>query len=66
MICYQDKTFCKGDGCILFDHCHRALTEDVVRGAQDANLPIAQVTDPQEMSCWTDKEPEPATTEDLF
>ena len=56
MLCFQDKTFCRGDGCAKFSTCHRALTDKVKAdaakwwGGDDA--PIAQFTNPKELKCY--------------
>lgn len=42
MICYKDKTFCRGDGCQAFKGCHRALTQEVKDGAEKTGIPVAQ------------------------
>ena len=41
MICYKDKTFCAEINCVAFGTCHRALTDDAQRRADDAGLDVA-------------------------
>ncbi len=49
---YRDMTFCKGDGCIHFDGCKRALTTAVSEAADRANRWISQFENPRELECW--------------
>ena len=58
MLCYQDRTFCGGDGCAKFARCMRALTPEVQRRADEAGLPIAQFSAPSELDCWRESEDE--------
>ena len=57
MICYQDRTFCSGEGCVRFDTCTRALTPEVIDRAGKAKLLIARFSEPRALNCWT-SEPE--------
>ena len=42
MLCYKDMTFCTNwRRCANGDQCHRALTEEVKRGAVASGLDIA-------------------------
>jgi hypothetical protein len=54
MLCYRDRTFCKFRDCKKFTTCHRALTEDIEKVAEDFGLPIAKFVDKPE--CFEDKE----------
>lgn len=51
MLCYMDKTFCTGDGCLKFNRCGRALTDNVNLRAQAAQLPISY-TEGKDMVCY--------------
>lgn len=36
MICYKDKTWCRHyDGCKHRDECHRPLTDEVIKAAEE-------------------------------
>ena len=56
MMGFRDMTFCKGDGCLAFDRCHRALTEkvkaDAVRWWGSDDAPIAQWETPKNIPCY--------------
>jgi len=60
MICYRDMTFCPFNGCKRFGvDCHRSLTEDVRREANewwgvDGEAPIAQFVDKPD--CYEEKD----------
>ena len=60
MLCFQDTTFCRGDGCAKFSTCHRALTDKVKAdaakwwGGDDA--PIAQFANPKELQCYEERQ----------
>ena len=38
-ICYKDMTFCTNDKCKL--ECHRKLTEDIIKQANEFGLPLS-------------------------
>ena len=63
MICYQDRTFCSGDGCAKFSECPRALTPLIDEKAKTAGLWIAQFAEPKKLDCYatntTDQSHEP-------
>ena len=41
MLCYRDMTFCKYDKqCLSGKDCHRALTEEVMKGAEAHGLGV--------------------------
>ena len=56
MIGYRDMTFCRGDGCIAFDRCPRAITEKVKAAASrwwgGDDFPIVQFSDPKSLPCY--------------
>lgn len=52
MICYKDRTFCAGGGCLKFKECPRALTDDVREAARLAGLLISQFANPKELDCY--------------
>ena len=54
MIYYQDRTFCAGDGCLNFNDCPRALTQDVREDAEWKGFLIAQFANPKELQCYVD------------
>ena len=56
MIFYRDMTFCRGDGCVKFNECPRALTEAVWKKAEEFGLPVSQFTDPKELKCYEKEE----------
>lgn len=42
MISYRDMTFCDSWGsCVKGDDCSRAITEDVLKRAEDIGLPLS-------------------------
>lgn len=46
MICYRDMTFCPfHEKCIGGKDCHRALNDEITRGAIAHKLPISRFTD---------------------
>lgn len=54
MIYYKDKTFCPFfDECHFGKNCHRALTNEIWKRAQQVDLPIAQFVDKPD--CFLDK-----------
>jgi len=53
---YKDMTFCSGGGCTKFDGCNRALTNKVQQNADKAGNLIAEVLDPRQMPCHSDKQ----------
>jgi hypothetical protein len=52
MICYRDMTFCRGDGCVKFDDCPRAMTQEVIDSAKAIDIGIAQWVNPKELECY--------------
>ena len=51
MICYKDKAFCPyWHDCQKGGECHRAMTDEVVRGSARAKLPISQFA--EKPDCW--------------
>jgi hypothetical protein len=52
MMCYKDKTFCSGAGCLDFDNCDRALTKEVRDRAEAFGLPISEFADPTKNECY--------------
>lgn len=53
MIGYRDMTFCIGNGCLKFDTCPRALTDEVNQHARNLKLPICMFSNPEELDCYT-------------
>jgi hypothetical protein len=56
MMCYRDMTFCAFHaGCLSGDTCPRALTEDIIRQANEwiENVPVCVYMDKPE--CFVDK-----------
>jgi len=54
MMCYRDMTFCGGNNgkCLAFSTCHRALTEEVLAAAKNAQMPIARFINPEQRECY--------------
>lgn len=56
-MCYRDTEFCPGNGCSKFKTCPRALTEEVIAGAErwwgGPDAPISVMEDPEKLPCWT-------------
>jgi hypothetical protein len=56
VICFQDRTFCAGNGCARFEGCPRALTEDVkvkaVKWWGSNEAPISQFSEPEKLECF--------------
>lgn len=63
MICYRDMTFCRGDGCVKFTDCPRALTDEVAQKAETFGLPISQFMQPSELKCYVKSKEKGATDE---
>jgi len=60
MICYRDKTFCSfWETCEDGVTCHRALTKEVLIGAETEEYNICQFS--LEPECWIGKD-EPSET----
>lgn len=65
MMCYQDRTFCRGDGCAKHALlCTHALTPEIEQKAKAAGLMIAQYCEPKELPCWKATLPNPTTWEE--
>jgi hypothetical protein len=56
MICYQDRTFCRGDGCANRTTCSRWATDPIRIAANKHGLPLALFTDHHLLECY---KPEP-------
>ena len=61
MNCYKSMTFCRGDGCIKFHGCRRALTTEARAEAARLELRICEFAEPRALGCWTDRTLTPAS-----
>jgi hypothetical protein len=53
MISYRDMTFCAlSDSCKWAENCSRALTEEVIKHANEVGLPLSVAS----FGCYTAKE----------
>jgi len=64
MISYKDMTFCRGEGCLNFGGCFRALTPKIIDGAKKFGLPISQFSDPTQLDCYLVVKSEPKQSSD--
>jgi len=51
-MCYRDMTFCEGGGCLKFNECPRALTQDVRERAKMLGLFVSRFTEPTKLHCY--------------
>ena len=55
---YGDRTFCRGEGCAMFETCPRALTERVKAQAEiwwgGPDAPIVTFTAPRTLHCYVE------------
>jgi len=53
---FKDMTFCEGKGCIKFDTCPRALTQEVkeagTRWWGSSDFPVSIFAEPKELECY--------------
>jgi hypothetical protein len=52
MICYRDKTFCRGNGCLKFNECPRAATKEVIEAAARCGMLISYYAEPEKLPCY--------------
>jgi hypothetical protein len=62
MLCYLDRTFCRGDGCRDKGNCPRWANAMIRDAASKHGLPLSLFTDHTELECYKPeptKEPKP-------
>ena len=56
MMAFRDMTFCRGEGCLAFDRCPRAITDKVEEDARrwwgNDDYPIIQYATPKNLPCY--------------